>query len=104
MLDGEPLYVVEYWEEGDYQESEPPLEPFREAMGKVKSRFFTMDIAKRKDGEWMIVELGDAQVAGLPDTADIPQFYQVLAERLLAQSTGGYANEPEPQEERWPQI
>jgi len=50
-------------------------------MRQVKSRFFTMDIAKRNDGEWAIVELGDAQVAGLPDTADVHKFYQVLSDR-----------------------
>jgi hypothetical protein len=83
VLDGEPLYVVEYWEEGVYQELSLPLGKFSEVMQKVKSRFFTMDIAKRKDGEWMIIELGDAQVAGLPDSADIRKFYEALAERLL---------------------
>ena len=46
------------------------------------SRFFTMDIAKRVDSDWMIVELGDGQVAGLPDRADTGAFYQALAQRL----------------------
>lgn len=86
VLDGEPLYVVEYWEEGDYHTLSPPLEQFAEVMRKVQSRFFTMDIAKRRDGEWVIVELGDAQVAGLPDAADVRKFYQALAERLLVPS------------------
>ena len=39
---------------------------FIEVARQIQSRFFTMDIAQRSDGEWMIVELGDAQVAGLP--------------------------------------
>ncbi len=39
-----------------------------------------MDIAKRKDGDWMIVELGDAQVAGLPENADALKFYRGLKE------------------------
>jgi hypothetical protein len=37
-----------------------------------------MDVAKRKDGAWMIVELGDGQVAGLPDEAAARSFYQAL--------------------------
>jgi hypothetical protein len=46
-------------------------------MSRVPSRFFTMDVAQRADGSWMIVELGDAQVSGL-QTADATKFYQAL--------------------------
>ena len=87
VLDGEPLFVVEYWEQGDYQQSSPPVEKFSAVMRQVKSRFYTMDVAKRKNGEWMIVELGDAQVAGLPDTTDTSKFYTALAKRLIAPET-----------------
>ena len=45
---------------------------------QIRSRFFTMDVAQRTDGEWMIVELGDGQVAGLPERADQGKFYQAL--------------------------
>ena len=82
VLDGEPLYVVDYWEEGDYAGAEPVLEPFRAVMRQVQSRFYTMDIAQRADGGWMIVELGDAQVAGLPDNADLTRFYRALTARM----------------------
>jgi hypothetical protein len=37
-----------------------------------------LDIAKRKDGGWLIVELGDGQVAGLPDHANKGEFYAKL--------------------------
>ena len=37
-----------------------------------------MDIVKTKNGNWVIVELGDGQVAGLPDNADRDSFYQAL--------------------------
>ncbi len=39
-------------------------------------------VAKRVDGGWMIVELGDGQVAGLPARADVSAFYHALAHRL----------------------
>lgn len=81
-LDGEPLSYVEYWDQGDYESLKPPLEQFSAVAKSIQSRFFTMDIAKRKDGDWMIVELGDAQVAGLPEKADAVAFYQNLALRL----------------------
>ena len=44
----------------------------------MRSRFFTMDVAKRRDGDWLIVELGDGQVAGLPEHADVDGFYKAL--------------------------
>jgi len=37
-----------------------------------------MDVAKTKNGEWIIIELGDGQVAGLPDKADRLQFYDLV--------------------------
>jgi ATP-grasp domain, R2K clade family 3 len=40
-----------------------------------------MDLARRGDGEWMIVELGDGQVSGLPREADADRFYSALNER-----------------------
>ena len=83
-LDGEPIYWTRYWEGADYGGQRPPIEQFREVAKTIKSRFFTMDIAKRLDGDWMIIELGDGQVAGLPDHADIREFYIRLA--------GGIAN------------
>jgi hypothetical protein len=82
VLDGEPIYWTEYWEEGDYGDAAPPMDFFREAARLVGSRFFTMDVAKRRDGEWMIVELGDAQVAGLPENADVGAFYAAVRHGL----------------------
>lgn len=83
FLDGELLDYFDYWDEGDYAESSPPENIFADVARTVESRFFTMDIAQRVDGEWMIVELGDGQVAGLPDNADALRFYQSLKNRLL---------------------
>ena len=82
FLDGELLDYFEYWDEGDYSGSHPPENIFADVASKVESRFFTMDIAQTVCGEWQIVELGDGQVAGLPDNADIQRFYQALKSRL----------------------
>ena len=38
----------------------------------------SMDIARQKDGEFIIIELGDGQVAGLPDKTDRNEFYSRL--------------------------
>jgi hypothetical protein len=78
FLDGIPLYSTAYWAEVTYPSERPPVETFRDIAQKIQSRFFTMDIAKNGDGRWMIVELGDGQVAGLPETADPLGFYTAL--------------------------
>lgn len=78
VLDGAVLYTSEYWEDADYQGVEPPVGEFADILKQVKSRFFTMDVAKRKSGEWMIVELGDAQVAGLPSRMNVQKLYKSL--------------------------
>lgn len=85
FLDSKPIYSIEYWEEGDYRGTTPSIEQFRDVAKAVQSRFFTMDIAKRLDGEWMIVELGDGQVAGLPGKADVLGFYKALVDHWPGQ-------------------
>jgi hypothetical protein len=82
FVDGEPVSVLPYWDEGDYAGPEPLLGEFRAIAAKVPSRFFTMDVARTVGGNWLIVELGDGQVAGLPDHADVGRFYHALSSRL----------------------
>ncbi len=41
-----------------------------------------MDIAQKKDGNWIIIELGDGKVAGLQDNADRMEFYRNLKKQI----------------------
>jgi hypothetical protein len=41
----------------------------------IDSNFFTIDIAQKEDGSWMILELGDGQVSGLTLIGDALSFY-----------------------------
>ncbi len=68
--------VLNYWNEGDYGTQQPELDIFRGVGRTIQSNFFTMDIAQKVDGSWMIMELGDGQVAGLPETMDVRELYQ----------------------------
>jgi len=77
---GKIVAVSNYWEEGDYAGEKPDLAHFQKIIAAIPSNFFTMDIAKQKDGRWIIVELGDGQVAGLPEDLDELSFYQQLWE------------------------
>lgn len=80
VKNGKIISVYKYWDEGDYQNVSPVIEQFDEVIPEIKSNFFTMDIAKKKSGNWIIVELGDGQVAGLPDNANKNEFYRLLKE------------------------
>jgi hypothetical protein len=82
FLDGVPTLTAEYWETGDYGNVAPTLARYVELAQRVRSRFFTMDIARKIDGDWTIIELGDGQVAGLPERADVVAFYRALQQGM----------------------
>jgi hypothetical protein len=78
FLNGQLLSCYNYWEEGEYSADEhPPLDIFKDIAKSIESNFFSMDIAKTKNGEWIIIELGDGQVSGLPDKVDRLEFYDL---------------------------
>lgn len=83
FFDNQVLHSSNYWTEGDYTGDGPPVEVFQRVAQQVQSRFFTMDVAQRMDGTWVIVELGDGQVAGLPDQTEASDFYQALKNHAL---------------------
>lgn len=72
------LGIYDYWEEGEYKFSKPDTTEFEEIAQCVESNFFSMDIARQKNGELLIIELGDGQVAGLPDKTNRNEFYKQL--------------------------
>jgi hypothetical protein len=63
---GRPVVVTDYWAEAPVG-SRPDLSAFSGVAALIQSPFFTMDLAQAEDGRWFIMELGDGQVAGLPD-------------------------------------
>lgn len=75
--------IFDYWDEGEYGETKPELDSFIDIAQNIDSNFFTMDVAKKKNGDWIIMELGDGQVAGLPVNADKDEFYSELKENTL---------------------
>lgn len=78
VKDGKIIQAFNYWDEGDYEAVAPNLRFLESVIPNIKSHFFSVDIAQQKDGQWIIVELGDGQVSGLPDNADKVAFYKSL--------------------------
>lgn len=70
--------IYDYWEEGEYSLTKPDTKEFEELAKNIQSNFFSMDIARKKNGELIIIELGDGQVAGLPDNTNRHEFFQKL--------------------------
>jgi hypothetical protein len=87
-LDGAPLIASAYWDITDDDLSAPPEALFAEQARSIPSRFFTMDIALTVSKEWIIVELGDGQVAGLPERMPIQAFHRALATSLAPKMLG----------------
>lgn len=79
FLDLKLVTCTPYWDE-QISTIAPPLHEFEELAKHIQSRFFTMDIARLKTGRWVVIELGDAQVAGLPAHLDPSTFYTRIIE------------------------
>ncbi|NOS91896.1 MAG: ATP-grasp domain-containing protein [Cyclobacteriaceae bacterium] len=76
------LGAYPYWEEGEYKTVQPDLNEWITLAKQVESNFFSMDIAKTKSGKWIVIELGDGQVAGIPDRVEKQLFYAALKKLL----------------------
>ena len=50
--------------------SEEECQWLESLVGKIKSNFVTIDLARREDGRLIIMELGDGQVSGLQQFGD----------------------------------
>lgn len=78
---GTALITVKYWEEEPQAAvyEPPPQGYFDDIAQHVRSSFFTMDVAQRTDGQWMVIDLGDGQIARFPTRTDVNPLYQALA-------------------------
>lgn len=68
-LDGEPLIVGAHPDSPDRLPA-PDLAAVRPLVGALGCRFVTTDVARRVDGAWRVVEVGDGQVSDRPSTVD----------------------------------
>ena len=80
-LDGSAIAMVPGFENATGHDA-PAIEEYAELVRKIQSPFFTMDIAQLEDGGQVVIELGDGQVAGLPEDVDLKTFYQKLCKSV----------------------
>lgn len=55
----------------------PPIELINKYKD-INSPYYTIDYAELEDGRWIIIEVGDGQVSGLPMLQDNETYYKIL--------------------------
>lgn len=78
FFDGRAVLGFKYWDEADYEAELSSPAWLTAIASRIQSRFFTMDLARTKAGEWLIVEVGDGQVSGLPEAADPAELFGAI--------------------------
>ncbi|UGT54427.1 ATP-grasp domain-containing protein [Nocardia asteroides] len=68
-LDGEPVLVGPHPDDPAVC-PEPDLSAVGQAVSALGCRFVTTDVARRADGSWRVIEVGDGQVSDLPSGVD----------------------------------
>lgn len=77
VLNNYPIVMDSYWHHSENMLSLEEKKWIEDISKTLKSNFVTIDLARKTDGELVIMELGDGQVSGLQDIpADI--FYKAL--------------------------
>lgn len=69
-VDGEPVLVGPHPDDPAVW-PEPELSGVAEAVVALGCRFVTTDVARRADGRWRVIEVGDGQVSDLPSGVDV---------------------------------
>ncbi|AFU01652.1 ATP-grasp domain-containing protein [Nocardia brasiliensis] len=77
-LDGTPLLIGAHPDTPD-EHPAPALAHITAHVERLPARFVTTDLARRADGVWRVIEVGDGQVSDLP--AGVPS--ELLLEPLL---------------------
>jgi hypothetical protein len=73
-VDGEPVLVGPHPDTPD-RLPRPPTELLAPCVRALGCRFITTDLARRADGEWRVVEVGDGQVSDLPSVSEPADLY-----------------------------
>jgi len=81
IYNGKILIIGDYWQEDKINLSKEEYNWIDEIAKKVKSNFVTMDIARREDGQLIIMEFGDGQVSGLQQIKE-EVFYKKIEENI----------------------
>lgn len=78
---GEPICFISYWSGGMVQMDRTFIETI-DKCAILDSPFYTIDLAKKNDGKWVLIEVGDGQVSHLRGY-DVSKFYDCFLSLLV---------------------
>lgn len=76
---GQLLAHAPYWRKGGAAVN---FEQFEQIGPRFKSPFFTVDVARTKAGNWLVVDVGDGSVSSMPPLLPPLEFYKKLKQAL----------------------
>ncbi len=79
VMNGKPLLANPYWTASAEMPSAASIAGLLTIVASTDSNLFTMDMARTVDGSWLIIELGDGQVAGLPPGVAPSDLFSAIA-------------------------
>lgn len=63
------------------------LERVGKAVAELGNPFVTTDLAMTSNGDWLVIEVGDGQVSGLPDSSNQDDIEAILSAVLELYAT-----------------
>lgn len=84
FLNQVPFYTVPYWDNDvPYNDLPgPPLDWLKYIGNKLQTPFAALDIAQDENNKWHVIEVNDGGSAGLPERANLTEFYRQLHNNL----------------------
>ena len=81
LFEGRTIATMPYWPEQAIDVELPDLRSsaLERALASVGPGLVSVDLALSAAGSWVVIEVGDGQVSGLPRPADAEPFYAALA-------------------------
>jgi hypothetical protein len=62
----------------------PPQELVKAVASSLPARFAVADFALSQTGRWIVIEIGEAQVSAVPDSAPLSEIFRALAATLAS--------------------
>lgn len=62
------------------------LELWTTIAKRFSSPFISMDVAREESGGWIVIEVGDGGVSGMPDGIESKEFYEKLRKRIVGEA------------------
>lgn len=78
MMGWMPFAVSSYWDGISLPVDDAPFGLCLEVVKSLRSRFVTIDVARSQEGRWLVMEVGDGQVSGLPGELSPEAFHRGL--------------------------